>query len=166
MAQPLILYSDNGNLKAVYGANSNINSEAYTKGKVDCSDSYYVIYSGANFIEPGSKAIVDSSYVTDFGFAAKSAAGFKKDGITLFQHYSFSGNGQNFTDSVPDTTVLFPGISSFIVTKGWWTLYTGKNFTGQMVTNRKITKFGPGIRYDVPLEFNDKVQSIQYSPTP
>ena len=177
----LILSSSQGvsQTQTVYWADSNIpQSNDYTQGKMDGCDSYFVVYSVPNYNNANDPtaytltAVVDSKKTTEFGFTAQSAQGFDKDGITIFEHYWFGGNAKSYTSSTADITEDFPvgeipGASSFIITKGWWSLYTQKNFEG-IITLNAGTRFGPGTRFSgLPKpEYNDQVQSIQCFDTP
>ena len=173
----LVLYSSKESVspQLVYDGNTNIAESAqYTQGKVDGSDSYFIVYGVDKFdvqdLNPsGQRVVVDSNQTTEFGFTARSAQGFDKSGIVLFQHGHFSGQAKLYTKSNPDITGTFPsnsdgGVSSFIVHKGWWSLYTEKNYLSSPVNINRVVRFGPGSRVNLSLESNDKVQSIEYFP--
>lgn len=170
----LMLSNDQGKSQpqTVYGAQPNIPvSNAYTQGKMDGSDSYFVAYSVPNynargFTREGMPAIVDSTSNVEFGFTARSVQGFNKEGITVFQDYFFCGKARNYTSTTEDITGTLPGASSVIINKGWWSLYTQKNCSpGSIVTINNGTRFGPGTRISGLQSANDKVQSIQYFET-
>ena len=107
--------------------------------------------------------IVDSNTVVDFGIAAQSVQGFPKDGITIFKHYWFCGVSHHSNTNVGE--LIGGGPSSVIITKGWWTFYKQPNFQRKKLTIDGEMKFGPGLRMDLPAEFNDRVKSIEYSAT-
>ena len=161
---------------AVYGAQSNISTSCgYTQGKMDGSDSYFVVYSVPNYncqptADSTKTAIVDSHHTTKFGFTAQSTQGFNRDGITIFEHYFFCGNAKTYASSCPNITADFtpstiPGASSIIITEGWWSLYTGENYCN-IVTFNGGQRFGPGTRITGLQSFNDKVKSIKCFTTP
>ena len=114
--------------------------------------------------------IVDCKHTTEFGFTAESAQGFNRDGITVFEHYFFCGNGKSYTSSNPNITQDFPtgkipGASSIIITKGWWSLYTDTTYNS-IVNFNGGTRFGPGTRITGLQGYNDRVKSIKYFETP
>ena len=190
-AEPLLLYDEKGAVQKVDGNITGPGSghSSYTKGKVDGSNSFYVVYrrkkwdcakktytvgesgqfqaSTGKEVTAGSTSmlIVDGNAVVDFGFAAQSAQGFAKDGITFFQHDWFCGRARHHTNSIASGTEFLKGPSSMIITKGWWTFYKEPNFKGEMLTLNGQTKFGPGIRMGLPPDFCDNVKSIKYSET-
>ena len=170
----LMLSNDQGTSQpqTVFGAQAYISaSNAYTQGKMDGSDSYFVIYSVPNYnasgITPAAMpAIVDGTRAIDFGFTAQSVQGFNKEGMTVFQDYFFCGNARNYTSTSEDITGTSPGASSVIINEGWWSLYTQKNCSPEsIVTINNGTRFGPGTRISGLQSANDKVQSIQYFET-
>ena len=170
----LIISNDQGKSQPqiVYGSQSSISqSNEYTQGKMDGSDSYFVVYSipgyNAHGITPAAMpAIVDSTSTVEFGFTAQSAQGFNKEGMTVFQDYFYCGNARNYTSTDLDITGTSPGASSVIITKGWWSLYTQKNCEpGSIVTINNGTRFGPGTRISGLLSANDRVQSIKFFET-
>ena len=155
----------------VYGAQASIpSSNGYTQSKIDGPASYFVVYSVPDYnnhphATSTKSAIVDSQNTTSAGFTIESAQGFNKEGIAVFEHYFFCGNGKSYTSSNPNITADFPigkiqGASSIIITKGWWSLYTGPNYTN-IVTFNGGSRFGPGTRITGLQSDNDKVQSIQ-----
>ena len=109
-----------------------------THGRVDGTDSYYIVYSTTNYGEGVSSTrstIVDSQANVNFKFSAQSIQGWDKIGITLLEHSNYQGTGVTCTYSESDITTSFPvghiqGARSFIVMKGVWALYTGKHNGG------------------------------------
>ena len=166
----LMLSNDQGTSQpqTVFGAQPNISaSNAYTQGKMDGLDSYFVVYSVPNYFPAGIPAIVDSTSAVEFGFTARSVQGFNKEGMTVFHDFFFCGNARNYTSTSEDITGTSPGASSVIINKGWWSLYTQKNCSPEsIVAINNATRFGPGIRISGLQSANDKVQSIQYFETP
>ena len=172
----LVLYSSGEGVSPSWVCNDSVNISTqlnYTQGKVDGSDSYYIVYSVDNFNTQNqdvfdTSMIVDSNQITEFGLTAVSTQGFDKSGIVLFQNGGFCGQGKLYTTSDPDITETFPpghaGVSSFIVHKGWWSLYTQKNYNSSEINVSGVTKFGPGSRVNIPTEYNDKLESIKYFP--
>ena len=161
-SQPLVIYGAQPNISA---------SSGYTQGKVDGSGSYFVVYSVPNYnaankttADSTKSVIVDSNHTTDFGFTAQSAQGFNRAGITVFEHYFFCGNAKTYASSNSNITGDFPlsasGASSIIITEGWWSLYTGQNYSN-IVTFNDGQRFGPGTRITGLQSFNDRVQSIK-----
>ena len=126
----IVLYNTEGTSQpmAIYGAQPSIlASSGYTEGKMDGSDSYFVVYSVPDYNDTAGAqstrtAIVDSQSTTKFGFTAQSTQGFNRDGITLFEHYFFCGKGKTYANSNPNITGDFPsggqGASSVIITEG------------------------------------------------
>ena len=176
MAEPLILFGKQDAIRELNGSVGNLRTGVdadapYTKGKVGGSNSFYVVYDQDNWerqtfqVSSTSTVVVDGEAVLDFGFEAQSVQGFTKDGITLFKHYWFCGVSHHFTSSNANVQDLIPGPSSMIITKGWWTFYNQPNFQGEKMTLNGETKFGPGVRMNLPPEFNDRVKSIEYSTT-
>ena len=173
MVEPLILYGKEDAVQEITGSVSGIRGAdgPYTKGKVGGSNSFYVVYDQSGWernafkVSSTSMVIVDGNAVVDFGFAAKSAQGFPKDGITFFKHFWFCGVSYHFTNSNANVMELIRGPSSMIITKGWWTFYKQPNFQGEKMTINGETKFGPGLRMGLPPDFNDRVKSIEYSDT-
>ena len=173
----LILSNNQGlsQTMTVYGDISSISDSKYEQGKMDGTNSYFVVYSVPNYYDNPTAAstvstVVDCQDTTRFGFNVKSAQGFDRNGITVFEHYYFCGNGKDYTESNSDITVNFPpntipGASSIIITKGWWSLYSQKNYQG-LITINAGTRFGPGTRINGLGSVNDKVQSIKHFSTP
>ena len=159
-SQPMVLNVAHPNIPA---------SSGYTQGKMDGSDSYFVVYSIKDYndtkgAQSTRTAIVDSQRTTNFGFTAQSTQGFNRDGITLFEHYFFCGKGKTYDNSNSNITGDFPsgvpGVSSVIITEGWWSLYKSKNYSN-IVEFNKEKRFGPGTRITGLQGANDKVQSIR-----
>ena len=120
----------------MYGHDRDLSTDGdFKKGRIDGTESYYIVYSTPQYGEGVSSAqsvIVNSQYDINFVFMARSTQGWNKTGITLMEHLSYSGTGVTFTHTEVDITSSFPtgqfeGASFFIVMKGVWALYTGKN---------------------------------------
>ena len=120
----------------MYGHDRDLSTDGdFKKGRIDGTESYYIVYSTPQYGEGVSSAqsvIVNSQYDINFGFMARSTQGWNKTGITLMEHLSYSRTGVTFTHTEVDitssfSTGQFEGASFFIVMKGVWALYTGKN---------------------------------------
>ena len=76
----------------------------------------------------------------------------------------FCGKGKSYDNSNSNITGDFPsgvpGVSSVIITEGWWSLYKSKNYSN-IVEFNKQKRFGPGTRITGLQGANDKVQSIR-----
>jgi len=105
----------------------------------------------------------------NLGSTARSYQGFDKDGLILFEHTNYAGNGVNYRESDADITSSFPsgvpGVSSFLVYRGVWELYIGVNFTGGLVNINGKSSFGPGTKisslyHDEP-SVNDQIKSVK-----
>lgn len=155
-------------LPPIYGKDRDIiaNQMGYTKARVDGSDSFYIVYRKADFhddVDSGSSDsyIVNSTNDVNLGFIAKSTQGWDKTGITVLEHAWFCGTGQTYKSSNPDITDHFPpgdrAVSSFIVMKGVWSLYTEKNYKGIKISIDGEVEFGPGRQIHSLGPANDKV---------
>ena len=148
-------------------------NSAFIKGRVDGKVSFYVVYSATGYYEGTPRPagvtpskIVDSQTDVIFGFRARSTQGWDKVGITLFQHPNYCGTGVTYSRTEADITSLFPsgqsqGACSFIIMKGVWTLYTGKNTGGTQVKINGQVEFGPGCRIEQLERAGDLIQSIK-----
>lgn len=145
-------------------------SSNYTKAAVKGGTaSMYVVYPQPDFNEikpttqPASKVIETTSPV-QLGFVARSLHGFDKEGIIIFEHHNYCGNGKLYKQSNVDLSTDFPvgdsrGASSFIVYEGKWNLYTGQNYTGTWLYGQT---FGPGIyRPDIGTGAHDMIMSVK-----
>ena len=166
-----IIFTGKVGKKTVDGHAKNLSaSEDYEHGRVDGTDSYYIVYSTTNYGEGVSSTrstIVDNQTNVNFKFSARSTQGWDKIGITLLEHSNYRGTGVTCTYSESDITTSFPvghiqGAKSFIVMKGVWALYTGKHNGGTRITINGRTEFGPGCRIDHMEHDSDLIQSIQY----
>ena len=146
-------------------------SSKFTKGRVDGNDSFYVIYPEPNYMddEPDSQRkskVIKTSAETEIGFVARSAQGWNKEGISLFEHRNFCGTGETYKSSNEDITSTFPpgkdeGLSSFIVWTGIWSVYKDKNYGLKININGK-DEFGPGTQICVITgAANDLIKSIK-----
>ena len=168
----IILGSDLGSSDPIYSSERDIKAECgYNKARVDGSKSFYIVYSKPEFFDTHehsstSSVIVDSSCEAPLGFTARSTQGWDKDGITLLEHHWYCGTGRTYTTSTPDITHEFPsgdrGASSIIVMKGYWSLYTDKNYNGIKISLNGKSEFGPGTRLYSLGPAEDKVKSIKY----
>ena len=98
--------------------------------------------------DSGSVVVSDTSDVL-VGFNVRSFQGFDTTGIVIFEHQFYNGTAINYTRSNPDVSRAFPtneegGASSFIVNRGVWSLYTGQNYNGTMLTLEGRSQFTPG----------------------
>ena len=157
--------------RIVYGEDRDVSiDDDYRKGRIDGIESFYIVYSTPQYGKgaPSTQSvIVDSQYDINFGFMARSAQGWDKNGITLMEHSNYRGRGVTFTHTEVDITSLFPtrqsqGVSSFIVMKGVWALYTGKNLGRTRIKINGVSEFGPGYQSEFLGAVNDLIQSIEY----
>ena len=157
--------------KRVYGHDRNLSTDGnFEKGRIDGKESYYIVYSTPSYGEGASSprsVIVDSQSDITFGFMAGSTQGWDKTGITLMEHPSYRGTGVTFTHTEVDITSSFPtgqfeGASSFIVMKGVWALYTGKNRGGTRIKINGVSEFGVGYKSEFLGRAGDLIQSIEY----
>ena len=113
--------------------------------------------------QPASK-VVETTSPVQLGFVARSLHGFDKDGIIIFEHNNYCGNGKLYKQSNVDISTEFPigdsrGASSFIVYEGKWNLYTGQNYTGTWLYSQT---FGPGIyKPDIGTGAHDIIRSVK-----
>lgn len=98
-----------------------------------------------------------------------SAQGFNinNPGVILFEHSAFRGFGLSFQAESKNLSQSFPqgeisGVTSVIVTGGYWSFYDGYNFEGINIALNGQTEFGPG-KYDFKdSQSNDKARSMRY----
>lgn len=170
VANAIILSGEIGD-KTVYGYERDLSKEGeFVSGKVDGTDSFYIVYSTTYYGEGGcsdKSVIVDSQNEVNFGFMAKSTQGWNKVGITVFEHPSYHGTGVTYARTENDVTSSFPPrhsqkISSFIVMKGVWALYTRKNMRGKQIEIDGKKEFGPGSRIECLQDPSDRIRSVVY----
>lgn len=143
----------------------------YTQAKMGGTESIFVVYRSTNMSTAanGEEAgiIVDSTSYKSVGFTIRSFQGFDKDGLILFEHSNYAGNGVNYRESDANIGASFPasgpkGVSSFLVYKGIWELYIQPNFQGGKIKVNGKDRFGPGtIVQFVGKSVNDKVLSVK-----
>ena len=157
--------------KTVYGHDRDLSADGdFERGKIDGTESYYIVYSTPQYGDGqrGQSVVVDSRSDVNFGFTARSTQGWKKDGIVVMEHVNYNGTGVPFTHSNVDITPSFPntsgasGASSFIVMKGVWSLYTGKNNGGTKIEINGVSEFAAGHKEAFVRDANDMIQSIKY----
>ena len=169
----LVLTGSLGSSNPIYGAKRDISADnGYYLAKVDGSKSYYVVYREPDFFDfhehtsTSSKIISSPNCDIPLGFVARSAQGWDKTGITLFEHHFYCGTARNYTTSSPDITEEFPkgdrGASAIIVMKGWWSLHSEKNYKGIQISIHGQSEFGPGTEICSLGAAQDKVKSIKY----
>ena len=64
--------------------------------------------------------------------------------ITLFDSYANTSTPYTFTASTPNVGAIGGRVSSFVVTSGGWSLYSGYNYGGTKIPLHDKTEFGPG----------------------
>ena len=143
----------------------------YTQAKMGGTESIFVVYRSTNMstAAKGEEAgiIVDRTSYKSVGFTIRSFQGFDKDGLILFEHSNYAGNGVNYRESDANIGASFPasgpkGVSSFLVYKGIWELYIQPNFQGGKIKVNGKDRFGPGtIVQFVGKSVNDKVLSVK-----
>ena len=161
-----------GSSDPIYGADRNISADYnYQRAKIDGTDSYYVVYREPDYFDyhshsESSSKIVDQTSDVTLGFPARSTQGWDKTGITLFEHHYYCGTARHYVSSNPDITDEFPsgdpGASAIIVTKGYWGLYTDKNYKGVQIVINGQKEFGPGTKINSLGAAEDRVKSIKY----
>ena len=147
-----------------------IPAKNFNKVKLDGDKSIYIVY--PEIKQGGHGGPSDYQVVTSTDYQPlkssllppKSAKGFTKEGIILFETFKFGGMSQNYTGDVSSLDDVFPpgntkGVSSVMVISGIWELYEKENPNDPMVVNGK-TRFGPGENFDMPKP-RDKVHSIK-----
>ena len=169
-ANAIILSGEVGD-KTVYGYERDLSKDGeFERGNVDGTKSFYIVYSTPNYGEGGSNSqsvIVDGQNEVKFGFMAKSTQGWDKVGITVFEHPNYRGTGVTYARTEADVTSSFPPrqsqkISSFIVMKGVWAVYTRKNMRGKRIEIDGQTEFGPGSRIECLQDPSDRIRSVVY----
>ena len=175
----LHLIGHSGHSEDIKEAKSNISAtNGYTQAYVEESDpkSLWVVYTVPNWdhgVSPddNSSTIVnpDGNTVTTKS-SIQSAQGFDMEnpGAILFEHSQFRGYGNKTTKSVKDLTTFFPqgtisGVSSVFINGGIWNLFTGANFTGNMLNIDGVHDFGPGMHdFGGSLAVKDQAKSIKF----
>ena len=140
--------------------------ENFKEVRVTGSRSIYYVYPDydqCGSSKPSNVQIVTStSYVPLQIQPPKSAKGFSKQGVILFETFNFGGESQNFVGS-GSVTDVFPvgsnkGVSSYNVIDGTWQFLT---INGGIIKLRNgKTEAGPGDSDDMPFP-SDKVASIK-----
>ena len=179
----LILSGEIGTREA-FGNDRNVaESDALNRCRVQNTNSMYVVYNQPNFSDmpppvndegqvidddSGSVVVSDTSDVS-VEFNVRSFQGFDTTGIVIFEHQFYNGTAINYTRSNPDISRAFPtneegGASSFIVNRGVWSLYTGQNYNGTMLTLEGRSQFTPGTRIQIPNNSapDNKIRSVRY----
>ena len=168
-SNPLVLSGVLGS-EQIMGAKRDIPARnEMTLAKVDGSTSFYIVYRDPDYQETNWSAenskVVDSSAEIELGFPARSTQGWDKVGISIFEHIYYCGTGATYKSSYPDITDTFPpgdrGASSFIVMKGVWALYSGKNYKGIQISVDGKNEFGPGSRITFIHPGNDMAKSVK-----
>ena len=143
--------------------------ENFTKAKLDGGKSaVYVVYPepDLNKTKPtmshASCLVESDSSQTSLGFVARSFQGLNKEGLILFEHHNYCGNGKLYKDDDRNINADFPsgergGVSSFVVYEGEWALFTGINYQGTQLGG---TTFGPGT-YKPDIGAHDRIQSVR-----
>ena len=168
----LVLIGAIGSSQPIYNLQRDLPAKAqYSRGSIEGDKSMYVVYSTPAFApdQQGASHIIESvsPVETWIGFDARSTQGFDKRGIVLFEHDQYRGNGKLFVQSAANLENTFgagtgEGVSSFIVYKGVWALYTGTNFKGTQIMLNGSIEFGPGTKMSfVGAAANDLAKSVQ-----
>lgn len=175
----LILGSDIG-FRSFLGKERNIpESDGFSRGKLEDNDeSFYIVYNQPDFADYAPSSVDDESGMEIFDtdieakfirFNIRSLQGFDKTGIVVFEHQYYNGTGINYTKSDPDISTAFPtmqesGASSFIVSKGVWSLYTEPNYNGVKLSFEGTSEFGPGMRIQIPRNTapDNRIRSVRY----
>ena len=172
MASDSLILSGNLGTYTVNSSEKDISENLeLTAGKVDGTKSFYVVFRQINFQESNwdsyCSKLIDSANETQLGFVARSAHGYDKKGITVFEHGYYCGTFETYVASNPDITPSFPGgnkgsgVSSFIVWDGVWALFTGKNYKDIQIEIDGKKEFGPGCRIEFMNADNDLTKSVE-----
>ena len=148
-----------------------IPAKNFNKVKLDGDKSIYIVYPEKNQCGHGTPPDYQVVTSTDYQnlkptlLPPKSAKGFSKEGIILFETFQFGGMSQNYIGDVSSLEDVFPtgnmrGVSSVMVISGVWELYEKENPNDPMVVNGGKTQVGPGESFDMPMP-SDKVHSIK-----
>ena len=90
--------------------------------------------------------------------------------FTLYEKFDFQGKHFTISESNPDINPMLQsgkrhGMSSFIVGKGNWRVYTEVNYAGDPIELDGKTEFGPGkYNFRNVKKLNDEAQSIELLP--
>lgn len=167
-ASGLILISSVGPSDPYYNEKSDVNpKDGYTKAKCNGDRSCFVVYDQKDFGEDSKSLIVDDKNEKDMGSSILSFQGYDKEGIILFTHHNYCGKAELYTTDKADISDQFPpgvkpGVSSLVVYKYTWELYTEPNYRGPKISIDGKTSFGPGSRIPfVGGSANDKAMSIK-----
>lgn len=140
----------------------------YTKGKMTNNKSMFIAYAWPGYnawdygLSPG--VIVEETSTQDLGMIVRSVQGFDREGIILFEYRNYTGNALLLRESKASVKQEFPdgwgGITSFVVYRGVWALYTGENYTHTQVVIDGKSEFGPGSKIPFVGAANNIISSI------
>eukprot|EP00731_Ephydatia_muelleri_P023309 Em0015g892a len=160
---PLVLGSNvqfSGPKQEIYNP-THIITDNFKHAKVSNTDnpkSMYVVYTVPNFASDESgRPTLCRKMVSAQGFDVTLS------GLILFEHSNYKGYGQKFVISDNDINNSFPagsrgGVSSAVVTGGKWRLWTKRDMQGAYIDLTMANPLNPSF---VPLDMNDRVQSVQ-----
>lgn len=159
----LVLISDLGKADPIYNQRETVDG-TYTRAKCEGSRSFFVCYDRENFSFNSKTLIVESTAERDFGRPIRSLQGYDKQGLVLFTDSNYCGQGSLFTQDDPNILDQFPqggqGVSSMVVHRGTWAMYSEPNHRGIRISVDGKDSFPPGTR--IPSgKFNDKVRSVK-----
>ena len=158
----IILINSMGQTDPIYNQQAQVQGE-YSRAKCEGSRSFYVVYDRENFAADSKSLVVDSTTERDMGRFIRSLQGYDKMGLILFPHPNFCGQGALFTQDDPSILDQFPagseGVSSLVVHKGKWALYSETNHKGVRISINGQDSFGPGTR--IEMGGYDKVKSVK-----
>ncbi len=158
----LVLISSMGKADPVYNQRKMVEG-SYTRAMCEGARSFYVIYDRESFAANCKSLIVDSTTERDMGRPIRSLQGYNKQGLILFPHPNYCGQGALFTQDDPNILDQFPegseGVSAVVVHKGTWALYSEPNHRGTRISINGKDSFGPGTC--ITYGGYDKVKSVK-----
>ena len=155
---------DSSEADPVYDSRPSVDRNDYVRAKCTGTQSLFVIYSQTNYAAQSKSKVVENTTSENMGVPIKSLQGFDKQGLILFPHPNYCGQGHLFKQSDTNIADQFPpgkpeGVSAFIVTHGTWALYDRPNYQGIRIKVGSKDQFEPGT-YIAHGGF-DMVQSIK-----
>ena len=96
------------------------------------------VYDSENFAANSKSLVVDNTKEKDMGCFIRSLQDYDKMGLVLFPHPNYCGQGALFTQNDPSILDQFPEgseeVSSVVVHKGRWALYSESNHRGVRIS--------------------------------
>ena len=97
----VILSGSLGSSPPIYGSDRDIPEDnGFTKGKVDGTDSFYLVYSKPDFHDNTGNSstvkIVETTSDVNLGFTARYTQGWDRLGISVLEAYWYGGTGRSY----------------------------------------------------------------------